>query len=321
MGLKSFFVILFLTGSGVANTVLNKYLVSNLGVKPKFFILSVQTGVTLSLLFCINKLFLGHPADLFHEEVLKRWMAVAFSLITMIYSGLQANEYLPISLFTVLKNGAIPIVVLHDSLFFGYALNALTVLAFLLIAVSSFIGTLANTNSSTKEHSVSKKGNLSNTVVGLAWMGINCLSSASYSIRLNMAIKETKLPSVSAALYTNALAFPFLLGLALIEAVSVRGQTAHLSWILFSGTTSCVISVATAWAASLFSTTTMTMIAALNKTPTALSGILVGIEEIGSAWKWASILLGVLSGVCYAASRSARAHINLESVVKKLAGV
>lgn len=317
MSVESVLAVACLISSGVVNTVINKYLVSNLRIKQKFFILAVQTGIILGLLGVINFCAMGYRL-LLEKELLTDWTCIAFSLITMIYSGLQASEHLPISLFTILKNCTIPIVVLHDWMFFDYQLGLLIILSFVLIAVSSFIGTLSNRRADQKKPRSLKEATAS-SAVGLAWMLINCLSSASYSIRLSVSIKKYQMPSVPAALYTNLLAFPFLVALSLAEAASLGCHTKHLGWIALSGVTSCLIAVSTAWAAAVFSTTTMTMIAALNKTPTALSGIICGIEEVGSVSKWLSIALGVLSGVCYAASRSTLVYF--KPVVQRLLSV
>lgn len=304
MRTENFALVAVMGTSGVLNTVLNKYLVSNLRLRAKFLILTIQTCMVLLILFLMNIAFFRYKVSI-KKDVLKYWIYIALSLISMIYSGLQASEYLPISLFTVLKNGTIPIVVLHDWMFFDYHINMLTVCSFFLVGLSSFIGTMSNTKSNTiKPGGISAKRQKAITALGLLWMAINCLSSAAYSIRISVTIKEQKTPSVVASIYTNMLALPFLIALSLVESVSSKPPKTHIHWILLSGITSCLISVTTAWAASVFTTTSMTIVAALNKTPMAISGVLFGIEEVGSRYKWISVAVGILSAFLYAVSRS-----------------
>jgi len=298
--------VLFFSSSSMVNTVVNKYLVTSLRIKSKFFILSVQTFVIVLMLLFLNY-FIARKDLVLAREVAHVWGPVSFSLVLMIYSGLQANEHLPISLFTVLKNGSIPLVALHDWIFFGDALGALALASFLLIFLSSAIGTVSDE----KRHSAlgnQKFSGKSVTFIGVGWMAVNCLSSASYSIRMSTTVKNTNSPSTVASLYVNLVALPLLLLFSAAEAASLGVPSSNLRWIVISGGTSCLISVATACSARIFSTTTMTMIAALNKAPMALSGVIFGLEDVGSGWKWASVALAALSAFLYSVSRSNPVH-------------
>ncbi|EIJ88237.1 GDP-mannose transporter [Nematocida parisii] len=282
--------------SGIAASVLNKYIVSQLHIEGKFFILSIQTIFLLLLLSIIN-LFV------FSTDALKSisfssagpWILSAVSLVIMIYSGLEANARLSISLFTVLKNLTIPIIAAHDALFNNYNITVLTIISFFLVIISSFLGA----------YSTDKKRKDSISFMGIVWMTLNCFSSASYIIRFNQTIRETNISSTLAAWVVNALAFPLILGFFAVEGTkSIKSsKIKDLLVIAVSGIAACCISVSNAQAAYTFSTTTIAVINALNKLPIAASGVIFGFETTGHSLKWIAVFLGVTSSILYAASR------------------
>ncbi|KAI5159508.1 GDP-mannose transporter [Nematocida ausubeli] len=283
--------------AGIAASVLNKYIVSHLHISGKFFILLVQT-VFLLLLLSIIMAFVYSPSDSFKAasiSTVSPWIFSAVSLSIMIYSGLEANARLSISLFTVLKNLTIPIIAVHDALFNSYKISMLTLLSFILIVVSSFLGA----------YSTDKKKKDSISALGITWMALNCFSSAAYVIRFNQLIRTTQTSSIVAAWAVNILAFPLILfcfafeGMRDLKTVGVK----EMLIIALSGIATCCIAVSNAHAAYTFSTTTIAVINALNKLPIAASGVVFGFETAGRSSKWISILLGVASSILYAASR------------------
>ncbi|OAG29948.1 GDP-mannose transporter [Nematocida displodere] len=305
MTLAQLVSIVFISSSSMANTIMNKYLVSRAHVQSRFFVLAVQTTVILAVLLGMN-VFVGEDLQT-SFEFLKKWLVLSFSLIIMIYSGLQANV-LPISLFTIFKNGSIPIIVIYDYLHKGYVIEELTGASFVFLVASSLLGSVSDVSDTDASDVSSGKAQTSVTkqkarVVGMVWMAINCISSACYAIRINILMKASGVSSVAAAIYINSLALPFLLILAAAEAFTFKIPTKHMPAICFSGLTSCAVSVSTTWAASIFTTTTLAMVMALNKTPMAMSGIVFGLERLGSPWKWVSVGLGLISATCYAVSK------------------
>ncbi|KAI5179581.1 GDP-mannose transporter [Nematocida sp. AWRm80] len=301
---ETVFLVVAMIASGMANSIANKYLVSGLKIRSKFFILFVQTLVMVCVLLVVAVARFGKDSipDILR---IKDWFYVSISLIVMIYSGLQANAHMSISLFTVLKNGTLPIIALNDWLYAGYRITYLSVLSFVLIVLSSVIGTLSEASSGDADESAKKKEERrpTTTAIGLVWMIINCLSSAAYSLRMNRIIKAQKISSILASLYINILALPFLTVFAGAEMVSVNLPRKHMVAIVFSGVLTFTISVTNAWASIIFPTTTIAMINALNKVPIAISGVLFRLEEVGSALKWVSVGIGMLSAIFYILSR------------------
>lgn len=306
MGAQQNVSVFLLTLSGVANTVLNKYLVSKLRVRAKFLVLSVQTGIVLILLLLANLFVLQLPLSV-PSGYIGEWACAAVSLVVMIYSGLEANEYLPISLFTILKNGSIPIVAVYDTFFSCYALSTPTVISFFLVLTSSVLGSAADMRKkqgleSAGVHRLQKRV----TATGASWMLTNCISSAAYAIRINRAMSKHTTRVLLASVYVNALALPLLVVLCILEGIPNRVPKGAPALIALSGVTSCLISTSSFWAASLFTATSMSMIAALNKGPMALSGMVFGLEPAGDPMKWASVGLGAAAAILFAASRSKR---------------
>ncbi|KAI5170966.1 GDP-mannose transporter [Nematocida sp. LUAm3] len=299
MAEKAIFIILLMMVSGVLSMVTNKYLVSNLNIRGKFFILTVQTLVIVFFLLPINISF--YPVETIREIYeYKEWMRLGVLLTIMIYSGLQANIYFSISLFTVLKNGTIPLIAMYDSKYMGYQIQMLAIFSFGLIIFSSILGMISDSIEEKKKEKI--------TGIGIGWITTNCLISASYIIRLTRAIKTREIPSMVGAMYANAFAFPLVVIFSLIESFSFSPALQHIDLIIFSGATSVLIAVSTSLSASNFSTTTLVMLNALNKTPVSLSGVIFRIEKIGSVWKWLSIAISGLSAILYSISRASVSH-------------
>lgn len=305
-----------LTCSGVLNTVLNKHIVSDLGVRAKFFVLLVQTAFIVLLLGALHALGVSR-ISFDNPGAIAHWPPNSMLLVLMIYTGMQVVDNLPISIATILKNFTLVIVVSYDAAFAGYVVNLWTVVSFFLVAVSSVLGSFSdridvigfiNYGGRGEQAPMERKKPLEServSCVGLLWILMNCLVTAMYTIYLNFSIKQYGLHPSEATMYTNLLAIPFLaLGSVFDGTAGKSGLTQRsIVWIAVSGFTSFLVSYSYAWSSRVFSATTMTMIGALNKIPMAISGMVFGIEEFGSATKWSSILLGSLAALMYVWSR------------------
>lgn len=289
-------LIFLMLSSGITASVLNKYIVTNLQITAKFFILSIQTlSLILLLSFLDILLFRSISFSMLFLTEVTDWIIPAGSLVIMIYSGLEANARLSISLFTVLKNLTIPVIAAYDILFNSYIVTPFTLISFFLILLSSFLGAYAS----------DKKKRDSLSLLGLLWMSVNCLSSAAYIIRSNAIIRSKNVSSIFAAWAVNVLASPLIFLCFLVEGVeSVKLVKARELLIIgLSGGAASFIAVANAQAAHTFSTTTVAVINALNKLPIAVSGVVFGFESTGKSCKWIAVLLGIISSILYATSR------------------
>lgn len=294
--MNSWILVFLMVSAGIGASLLNKYIVTSLHINGKFFILFVQ-AVFLVLILSFFGFLLTNSLSFKKVALLEmsQWVFPTVSLFVMVYSGLEANARLPISLFTILKNLTIPVIALHDFLFSGYSITPLTLLSFFFILLSSFLG--AYSSDRRRKDSVS--------LMGILWMCINCLSSAAYAIQFNTVVRRTNLNSTAAAWIVNILSCPLIFICFMIEGTSsAKSITAKEFGILgLSGGAVCAIAVANAQAAHEFSTTTVAVINALNKLPIAASGVFFGLESSGKVLKWISVSLGVISSILYALSR------------------
>lgn len=156
---------------------------------------------------------------------------------------------------------------------------------------------------------------------GYFWMALNVVSSAAYVLTMRSRIKLTGFSDWDSMFYNNFLAIPVLALCSLLtEDLSSESliqnfpaSTRHilLPAIVFSGAAAVGISFSTAWCIRVTSSTTYSMVGALNKLPVALSGILL---EYASTHNFdnvtpssiTSILVGFLAGLVYALAKNSQ---------------
>lgn len=112
--------------------------------------------------------------------------------------------------------------------------------------------------------------------------------------------------------YNNLLSLPILLICSLfLENWSAENlalnfpagsRTYYAFALLFTGLSSMLISYASAWCVRVTSSTTYSMVGALNKLPIAISG-LIFFNEVVTLGKVAAIFVGFVSGVVYAVAK------------------
>lgn len=117
---------------------------------------------------------------------------------------------------------------------------------------------------------------------GYMWMALNCAVSAAYVLIMRKRIKLTGFKDWDTMYYNNLLSIPVLLVMSIIVedwsaenwAVNFPAETRTrlLSAIIFSGACAVFIGYTTAWCVRTTSSTTYSMVGALNKLPLAISG-------------------------------------------------
>jgi GDP-mannose transporter len=281
-----------LLGSGIINTLLNKH-ISMSTKRAMFFIMFIQVLVSLAFL-CIFLHFREGKVSIEYDSFRKAF-PVSFFFVAMIYSGLKALELLPISMATILKNGTLVIVLVYDVVVNGYVVTSLTFMSLVLISASSVLISLDREGPWKEE---SRK----NRIWGLLWMGANCMATAAYTINLNKFSKEARNP-VEASIYINLFAIP-LIFLGTVCSGRPAVDLNIFCWIALSGVSSTLVSYSYSLASEMFTSTTMTVIGAMNKLPISLSGMCTGLESATSPLKWVAIIVGSFSAGLYAYSRT-----------------
>ncbi|CAG8612754.1 1531_t:CDS:2, partial [Diversispora eburnea] len=120
--------------------------------------------------------------------------------------------------------------------------------------------------------------------VGYLWMGLNCFSSAAFVLIMRKRIRSTGFKDFDTVYYNNLLSIPLLLVMSFIvedwsssnfeKNLPIEIRQTLITAILFSGISAFAISYTSAWCVRVTSSTTYSMVGALNKLPVAASGMI-----------------------------------------------
>ncbi|KAE8132205.1 GDP-mannose transporter [Aspergillus pseudotamarii] len=297
-------------GSSILMTVMNKYVLSGLDFNLNFFLLCVQSIVCIIAIQTCKFCGLITYRDFSADEA-KKWFPISLLLIGMIYTGSKALQFLSIPVYTIFKNLTIILIAYGEVLWFGGSVTGLTLFSFGLMVLSSIIAAWADI-----KHAVESSGDTSAQVStlnsGYIWMLINCLCTSSYVLGMRKRIKLTNFKDFDTMFYNNLLSIPVLVILTgLMEDWSSANinrnfPPADRSSIMFamilSGLSSVFISYTSAWCVRVTSSTTYSMVGALNKLPIALSG-LIFFDAPVTFPSVSAITVGFVSGIVYAIAK------------------
>lgn len=159
---------------------------------------------------------------------------------------------------------------------------------------------------------------------GYLCMALNCVCSAAYVLLMRKRIKVTGFKDWDTMFYNNFLSIPVLLIMSFfVEDWSSANlhknfpddkQTKLISAIVFSGACAILISYTTAWCIRATSSTTYSMVGALNKLPVALSGMVFFHDPPVTLSSVSAITVGFFAGLVYAFGK------NKQAEAAKLAG-
>ncbi|KAG6849293.1 GDP-mannose transporter into the lumen of the Golgi [Arthromyces matolae] len=149
--------------------------------------------------------------------------------------------------------------------------------------------------------------------IGYLWMFFNCLASAAYVLAMRKRIKVTGFSDWDSMFYNNLLCIPVLVACSILvedwgsESFAMNFPTDTrfllLSAIAFSGAAAAGISYTTAWCIRVTSSTTYSMVGALNKLPVAVSGMLFFGDAVTPS-SVSAVLVGFLSGLVYSMAKN-----------------
>ncbi|CDM28112.1 hypothetical protein DTO013E5_3962 [Penicillium roqueforti] len=304
------FPVLAYCGSSIMMTVMNKYVLSGLDFNLNFLLLCIQSLVCIAAIQTCKSMGLITYRD-FNSDEAKKWFPITLLLIGMIYTGSKALQFLSIPVYTIFKNLTIILIAYGEVLWFGGSVTNLTLFSFGLMVVSSLIAAWADI-----KHAVESTGDTSSKVstlnAGYVWMLINCLCTSSYVLGMRKRIKLTNFKDFDTMFYNNLLSIPVLIVLTLLvedwsSANLARNfPEANREGIFFamvlSGASSVFISYTSAWCVRTTSSTTYSMVGALNKLPIAVSG-LVFFDAPVTFPSVSAIAVGFVSGIVYAVAK------------------
>ncbi|GMM31099.1 GDP-mannose transporter [Martiniozyma asiatica (nom. inval.)] len=286
--------------SSILMTTTNKYVVSG-DFNLNFFLLAVQSIVCLITIGTL-KAFDVITYRKFNSQEAKKWSPIAFLLVLMIYTSSKALKYLAIPVYTIFKNLTIILIAYGEVLWFGGEVTTMALGSFILMVLSSVIATYGDQDAS----------GVYNFNIGYFWMALNCFSSAAFVLFMRKRIKLTNFKDFDTMYYNNLLSVPILLVASLLLedwsaaniALNFPEETRTQVWMamIISGATSVGISYCSGWCIRVTSSTTYSMVGALNKLPIALSGLIFFDAPI-NFFSISSIFVGFGAGIVYTVSK------------------
>ncbi|KAL6708137.1 GDP-mannose transporter into the lumen of the Golgi [Coniothyrium glycines] len=308
--------ILAYCGSSILMTVTNKYVLSGVDFNLPFFLLAIQSIVCVGAIsICKSAGFITYRD--FNSDEAKKWFPISLLLIGMIYTSTWALKFLSIPVYTIFKNLTIILIAYGEVLWFGGAVTPMALFSFGLMVLSSVIAAWADiqhalTSMGSTTQSEAATDAMSTLHAGYLWMMFNCLCTATYVLGMRKRIKLTNFKDFDTMYYNNLLTIPILLVASiLIEDWSSANVSKNFpadkrntvaTVMIISGLSTVFISYTSAWAVRVTSSTTYSMVGALNKLPIALSG-LVFFDAPVTFGSVSAIFVGFVSGLVYALAK------------------
>lgn len=296
-------------------TVANKYILSFPEFNLNFFLLAVQAIVCVSVISGCKAAGLITFRNFRWEEG-RKWFPISLAFIGMIYTSTWALRYLPINVYTIFKNLTIILIAYGEVLWFGGSVGSMVLFSFGLMVLSSIVAAWADIM-----HALESHGSASNAAAaqiaslnsGYFWMLANCLSTAAYILYMRKRIKFFNFKDFDTMFYNNVLTIPVLLIASLVsedwsaanlaKAFPPESRNSIFGAMLFTGAGAIFISYCSAWCVRATSSTTYSMVGALNKLPLALSGLLFFNAPVTFA-SVGAIFIGFVSGIVYAVAKN-----------------
>ncbi|CAG8612214.1 1675_t:CDS:2 [Rhizophagus irregularis] len=267
--------ILTYCAASILMTVTNKYVLSGYDFNMNFLLLGIQSIVCVVLLRAFKMLNLVSFRE-FDLALSRKWFPIAMLLVAMIYTGSKS-------------------------------ISRLTMTSFLLMVFSSIIAALSDSSSA-----VVKSSSITFDI-GYLWMAFNCISSAAFVLTMRRRIRSTNFKDFDTVYYNNLLSIPLLMTMSLmVEDWSEKNfeknlpediRTTLITAILFSGISAFGISYTSAWCVRVTSSTTYSMVGALNKLPVAASGMIFFGDPITTG-NVSAIFVGFVAGILYSIAKT-----------------
>ncbi|CEP62955.1 GDP-mannose transporter LALA0_S06e07734g [Lachancea lanzarotensis] len=291
-------------GSSILMTVTNKFVVNGANFNMNFVMLFVQALVCTACLAVLKMLGYAKFRPLNKTDV-KNWFPISLLLVAMIYTSSKALQHLAVPIYTIFKNLTIILIAYGEVLFFGGKVTAMELSAFVVMVLSSVVATMGDQQALSSKSGVEAA---QDPTAGYLWMFSNCIASALFVLVMRKRIKLTNFKDYDTMFYNNILALPVLLVSSFIledwsaANVSTTFTREFMTALIISGLASVGISYCSGWCVRVTSSTTYSMVGALNKLPIALSG-LVFFDAPKNFLSIFSIFLGFLAGLIYVVAK------------------
>ncbi|KAI0395360.1 hypothetical protein F5Y17DRAFT_424003 [Xylariaceae sp. FL0594] len=296
--------------ASISMTVVNKYVVSGSEWNLNFFYLAVQSVVCIVTIQILKQIGIITNLAPFDYNKGRRWFPVSLLLVGMIYTSTKSLQFLSVPVYTIFKNLTIIVIAYGEVLWFGGSVTPLALLSFGLMVLSSVIAAWADTRSAGQTPDAAEA--LATLNAGYAWMGLNVFCTASYILSMRKVIKSMNFKDWDSMFYNNLLTIPVLIVCSLMvedwssanltKNFPADSRNALFVGMIYSGFGAILISYCSAWCIRVTSSTTYSMVGALNKLPIAISGLIFfsAPVTVGSV---SAIFLGFISGIVYTWSK------------------
>lgn len=266
-------------------------------------VLAVQS---LSCLFVIFALKAANIVSFrrFDAEDAKKWSPISFLLVLMIYTASKAIQYLSVPVFTIFKNLTIIMIAYGELLWFNGSITPKIMFSFALIVLSSVVAAWSDLGAMAEF--------TPQALIGYFWMFANCFSNAAFVLFLRKRIKLMNFTDLDTMFYNNLLSIPILAVWSLIfedwSAENIarnfppESRSSVILMMVVTGLLSLGISYCSGWCVRVTSSTTYSMIGALNKLPIAVAGLIFFDSAVTFSSVFA-IFLGFAAGLVYALAK------------------
>ncbi|KTW25615.1 hypothetical protein T552_03475 [Pneumocystis carinii B80] len=267
-------------------TIINKWVVTRYGFNLNFFMLIIQLLISIAILH-IFEIFKVISLPKFTFSMVKQWFPISFLFITMIYTSSKALQFLSIPIYTIFKNFTIIITAYGEAFFMGGSVSKLALLSFFMMILSSLMIAWDDLYSLLSGLWFRRSFLLDHSFLyyGYLWIITNCICSSAYVLETRKKIKSGHFTDFDSMFYSNLLGIPILIICTLtMDDWSSQNITLNkiniipIISILLSGIFSAGIGYTSLWCIRVTSSTTYSMIGALNKLPVSITGLVFFIH-------------------------------------------
>ncbi|KAI9049323.1 hypothetical protein LZ554_007167 [Drepanopeziza brunnea f. sp. 'monogermtubi'] len=313
--------------ASISMTVTNKYCVSGANWNLNFFYLAIQSLVCIiAIIICKQAGMITNLAP-FDPKKAKTWFPISLLLVGMIYTSTKALQFLSVPVYTIFKNLTIIVIAYGEVLWFGGSVTASALFSFGLMVLSSVVAAWADIQhalyGSAEIESAEAALALSTLNAGYAWMGMNVFCTAAYVLSMRKVIKKMNFKDWDTMFYNNLLTIPVLFVCSFLfenwtsvnieKNFPLESRNSLILGMVYSGLATIFISYCSAWCIRVTSSTTYSMVGALNKLPIAVSGLIFFAAPVtfGSV---SAIIIGFVSGIVYAWAKVRQTQMNKMSL-------
>jgi GDP-mannose transporter len=194
---------------------------------------------------------------------------------------------------TLFKNLQLILTTLGDQIFYHYKLSEMTLLSLSLMSLGSLVACF---------------NDMEFNLVGCLFIVTNCFFGTAYTLYMKATIQKTNSEHVSSVYYNNLISIPLLFPLSLLWESHRLSIPLSFDWIffasfLYSGFCGAALSASTMWTLRMTSSTTFSIVGALNKIPLTILSLLLFRNSITFSG-FISIGIGLFGGLVYAYSQA-----------------